>query len=95
MFRFACGGRYLGTAAYTLCKRDTLMDYSAAHRGGAFCLVADGEADVAEKENYYSVVNSIFVIQHTTTNGQFFVFELLREEYELADPDIGQKTCYW
>ena len=54
MFRFACGGRYLGTAAYTLCKRDTLMDYSAAHRGGAFCLVADGEADVAEKENYYS-----------------------------------------
>lgn len=33
---------------------EILMDYSAAHRGGAFCLVADGEADVAEKENYYS-----------------------------------------
>lgn len=54
VFRFACGGRYLDTAAYTVCKRDTLMDYSAAHRSGALCLVADGEADVAEKENYYS-----------------------------------------
>lgn len=59
VFRFACGGRYLDTAAYTVCKRDTLMGYCALIVVVLFALLQMVKPMLQKKKTTIQVIEQI------------------------------------